>query len=73
MAYYSFLKSLRILEEFRKNPHIKILPKSPCTNFQRLCKLKNLILFQKDFSPAFIPVSLAGHQAYVAYVAQPPG
>jgi hypothetical protein len=25
MAYYIFLKSLRSLEEFRKNPHVKIL------------------------------------------------
>jgi hypothetical protein len=27
---------LRSLEEFRKNPHVKIPPKSPCANFQRL-------------------------------------
>jgi hypothetical protein len=32
MAYYNFLKSLRSLEEFMKNPHVKIPPKSP-TNF----------------------------------------
>jgi hypothetical protein len=31
MAYYIFLKSLRSLEEFRKNPHAKIPPKSPST------------------------------------------
>jgi hypothetical protein len=41
MIYYIFLKSLRRLEEFRKNPHIKILPKSPCANFQSLGKFKN--------------------------------
>jgi hypothetical protein len=29
MACYIFLKSLRSLEEFRKNPHVKIPPKSP--------------------------------------------
>jgi hypothetical protein len=33
MAYYIFLKSMRSLEEFGKNPHIKIPLKSPCTNF----------------------------------------
>jgi hypothetical protein len=43
MAYYIFLKSLRSLEEFRKNPHVKIPPKSPSTNLQSLGKFKNLI------------------------------
>jgi hypothetical protein len=43
MAYYNFLKSLRSLEEFRKNPHIKIPPKSPPTNFQSLVIFKNPI------------------------------
>jgi hypothetical protein len=43
MAYYIFLKSLRSLEEFRKNPHVKIPPKYPCANFQSLGKLKNKI------------------------------
>jgi hypothetical protein len=43
MAYYIFLKSLRSLEEFRKNPHVKIPPKSPCANFQSLGKFKNPI------------------------------
>jgi hypothetical protein len=38
-----FLKSLRSLEEFRKNPHVKIPPKSPSTNFQSLGKFKNPI------------------------------
>jgi hypothetical protein len=42
MAYYIFLKSLRSLEEFRKNPHVKIPPKSP-TNFQSLGKFQNPI------------------------------
>jgi hypothetical protein len=36
-----FLKSLRSLEEFRKNPHVKIPPKSPCANFQSLGKFRN--------------------------------
>jgi hypothetical protein len=43
MAYYIFLKSLRGLEEFRKNPHVKIPPKSPCANFQSLRKFENPI------------------------------
>jgi hypothetical protein len=43
MAYYIFLISLRSLEEFRKNPHVKIPPKSPSTNFQSLGKFKNPI------------------------------
>jgi hypothetical protein len=38
---------LRSLEEFRKNPHVKIPPKSPCTNFQSVGKFKNPILIQK--------------------------
>jgi hypothetical protein len=43
MAYYIFLKSLRSLKEFRKNPHVKIPPKSPSTNFQSLGKFNNPI------------------------------
>jgi hypothetical protein len=42
-AYYIFLKSLRSLEEFRKNNHVKIPLKSPSTNFQSLDKFKNPI------------------------------
>jgi hypothetical protein len=41
MAYFIFPKYLRSLEEFRKNPHVKIPPKSPCANFQSLGKFKN--------------------------------
>jgi hypothetical protein len=44
-----FLKSLRSLEEFRKNPHVKIPPKSASTNFQRLGKFKNPIFIRKEF------------------------
>jgi hypothetical protein len=43
MTYYIFLKSLRSLEEFRKNTHVKIPPKSPSTIFQSLGKFKNSI------------------------------
>jgi hypothetical protein len=55
MAYYIFLKSLRSLEEFRKNPHVKIPPKSPSTNFQSLDKFKNPILIQKFLFSDFWP------------------
>jgi hypothetical protein len=48
MAYYIFLKSLRSLEEFRKNPHLKIPPKSPSTNFQSLGKFKNSFFIGKE-------------------------
>jgi hypothetical protein len=43
MTYYIFLKSLRSPEEFRKNTHVKISPKSPSANFQSLGKFKNPI------------------------------
>jgi hypothetical protein len=49
MAYYIFVKSLRSLEEFRKNPHVKIPPKSSPTNFQSLCIFKNPIFIRKEF------------------------
>jgi hypothetical protein len=49
MAYYIFLKSIRSLEEFRKNPHVKIPTKSPSTNFQSLGKFKNPIFIRKEF------------------------
>jgi hypothetical protein len=55
MAYYIFLKSLRSLEEFRKNPHIKIPHKSLCTNFQSLGKFKNPIFILKIISLQFWP------------------
>jgi hypothetical protein len=53
MAYYMFLKSLRSLEEFRKNPHVKIPPKSPSTNFQSLGKFKNPIFNSEILFPCF--------------------
>jgi hypothetical protein len=63
MTYYIFLKSLRILEEFRKNPHVKIPPKSPCANFQSLGKFKNPFLIQKFFFFTFGPADHAAHSA----------
>jgi hypothetical protein len=59
MTCFIFLKSLRSLEEFRKNPHVKIPPKSSCANFQSLGIFKNQILFGKEFSP-----SLSAHPAF---------
>jgi hypothetical protein len=50
MVYCIFLKLLRILEEFRKNPCVKIPPKSPCANFQSFGKFKNLIFISKRIS-----------------------
>jgi hypothetical protein len=63
MAYYIFLKSMRSLEEFRKNRHVKIPPNSPSTNFQSLDKFKNPILIQKFFFLAFGPANLAARSA----------
>jgi hypothetical protein len=49
MTYYIFLKSLWSLEEFRKNPHVKIPPKSSSTNFPSLGKFKIQFLFEKIY------------------------
>jgi hypothetical protein len=62
MAYYIFLKSLRSLEEFRKNPHVKIPPKS-LTNFQSLGKFKNPIFNSEIIFLAFGPANLAARSA----------
>jgi hypothetical protein len=43
---------LRSLEEFRKNPHIKIPPKSAPTNFQSLGIFKNQIFIRKRIFPS---------------------
>jgi hypothetical protein len=63
MAYYIFLKSLRSLEEFRKNPHVKIPPKSPCANFQSLGKFKNPIFNSEILFFTFGLADLAAHSA----------
>jgi hypothetical protein len=55
MAYFIFLKYMRSLEEFMKNPYIKIPPKSPPTNFQSLCIFKNLIFIRKRIFLHFRP------------------
>jgi hypothetical protein len=36
-----FIKYLDSLEDFTKNPHVKIPLKSPCTNFKSLAKFQN--------------------------------
>jgi hypothetical protein len=59
MAYYIFLKFLRCLEEFRKNSHVKIPPKSPSTNFQSLGKFKNPIFNSEILFLAFGPADPA--------------
>jgi hypothetical protein len=56
MAYFIFLKYLRSLEEFRKNPPIKIPPKSSCANFQSLGIFKNLIFIRKGIFFRFWPI-----------------
>jgi hypothetical protein len=70
MAYYIFLKSLRSLEEFRKNPHVKIPPKSPSTNFQSLGKFKNPIFNSEIIFLAFGPANHADRSA--SSLASPP-
>jgi hypothetical protein len=63
MAYYIFLKSLRSLEEFRKNPHVKIPPKSNSTNLQSLGKFKNPIFNSEIIFLAFGPTDPAARSA----------
>jgi hypothetical protein len=40
---------LRSLEEFRKNPHVKIPPKSPCRIFPSLAKFRKSLKFENLF------------------------
>jgi hypothetical protein len=51
------------LEEFRENPHAKIPPKSPSTNFQSLGKFKNPFFNSEIIFLAFGPANLAAHSA----------
>jgi hypothetical protein len=71
MAYFIFLKSLRSLGEFRKNPHVKIPPKSPSANFQSLGIFKNQTLFGKEFSRHFQPIQPFGPAAAHFFSFQP--
>jgi hypothetical protein len=63
MTYSIFLKYLRSVEEFKKNPHVKIPPKSPCANFKSLDIFKNQILFRKEFFRHFRPIRPFGPAA----------
>jgi hypothetical protein len=65
MAYNIFLKSLRSLHEFRKNPHIKIPPKSPCINFQRPNIFKIQFLFRNDLELAAVVHALKIQRHYL--------
>jgi hypothetical protein len=60
MAYFIFLKYLDSLEDFRKNPHVKIPPKSISTNFQSFVIFKNQIVIRKRiFFLTFGPIGPA--------------
>jgi hypothetical protein len=75
MAYNIFLKSLRSLDGFRENPHIKIPPKSPCINFQSPNIFKIQFLFRNNFSFNFRPKQPSIHPAFwprAAHQAAPP-
>jgi hypothetical protein len=61
MTYNIFLKSLRSLDEFRKNLYIKIPPKSPCINFQTLIYSKSNFYSETIFPSTFSPNS---HSAF---------
>jgi hypothetical protein len=60
LAYFIFSKYLRSLEEFRKNPHVKIPP----TNFQSFGIFKNQILFGREFSFTFSSTDPAASQPF---------
>jgi hypothetical protein len=63
MAYYIFLKSLRSLEEFRKNPHVKIALNLLLHISKALINSKIQFLIQKSFFLAFGPANLAARSA----------
>jgi hypothetical protein len=72
IACYIFLKSLRSLEEFRKNPHLKIPPKFPPTKFQSLAIIKNQIFIQKIIFLHFRPKTAQQPVDPSGLSAQPP-
>jgi hypothetical protein len=49
MSFGIFLKFLENLEDFRKNPLVKIPSKYLCTNFQSLSKIQIPNKIRKDF------------------------
>jgi hypothetical protein len=54
-AIFLFLKSMESLEDFRKNSHVQIPSKSPCTKFQSLTNSKNQFKIRKEILPLFQP------------------
>jgi hypothetical protein len=64
-----FLKYLISLEEFRKNPHVNIPPKSPCANFQSHGIFKNLIFIRKEIFFNIQPNWPSGQPAHPAFLA----
>jgi hypothetical protein len=67
MSYFIFLKYLKSLEEFRKNPCVQIPPKSPCANFQSLVIFKNSIFTRKEIFFNFWPNRPSGQPAHPAF------
>jgi hypothetical protein len=57
MAYFIFLKYLDSLEDVRKNPHVKLLPKSPYAIFQTSAKFLKSIQIRKEFHFELWPIS----------------
>jgi hypothetical protein len=76
MAYFIFLKYLDSLEDFRKNPHVKIPSKSPCANFQILPKSKFQIKFEKvlfiELGPAQVSAQPPGPWPSAGQLSTPP-
>jgi hypothetical protein len=61
MSYYIFLKSLRSLEEFRKNPNIKI----SSYKFPKPWYIQKSNLYsEKNFSFTFSPIGQPAHPAF---------
>jgi hypothetical protein len=63
MAYYIFLKSLRSLEEFRKNPHVKFLINLLLQISKALLYSKIKFLFGEEFFFTFGPERPGGQSA----------
>jgi hypothetical protein len=57
MAYCIFWKSLRSLEEFRKNSLVQIPSKSPCRKSQSLAEIQIQLKFENQIPIWFLPGS----------------
>jgi hypothetical protein len=63
MAYFIFLKYLDSLEDFRKNPHVKIPPKSSPSKFPKPWYIKKSNFYsEKNFSFTFGPIGPVASQ-----------